>query len=92
MLVFVAWATVKYSVYLSFLFLFVYVEIPHQTGSQHHTRLDGSSEPSVQPASHRLPRPWERDRAGEAAAAPEAGDRGLEPPVLDQAEHHLQQG
>lgn len=67
-------------------------EISLQTSSELHARLDRSTKPSVQPAANRLPRPRERDGAGEAAATPEAGDGGLEPRILDQAEHHLQQG
>lgn len=63
-----------------------------QTSGQLHTRLDRSTKPSVKPAAHRLPRPWEWIRAGERTEAPEAGDGGLEPRLLDQAELQLQQG
>lgn len=70
----------------------LYAEISLQTSGQHHTRLDRSTEPSLQHSAHRLPRPRERVGAGETSETPEAGDRGLEPRLLDQAEHQLQPG
>lgn len=72
--------------------IFISVSVCCQTRTQLHTWLDWSTKPSLQPAANHLPRPWERNRAGETAATLEAGDGGLEPQVLDQAEHHLQQG
>lgn len=76
----------------SFSTLCVAAEVSLQAGPQRHARLDRPTEPSLQPAADRLPHPWERNGAGETPATPEAGDGGLEPRLLDQAERHLQQG
>ena len=73
-------------------FFLTYVEIYIQTQSQPHSWLDRSTKPFVGPASDRLPHPRERIGAGKAAEKPEAGDGELEPRLLDQAEHQLQQG
>lgn len=76
----------------SFSTLCVAAEVSLQAGPQRHARLDRPTEPPLQPAADRLPHPWERNGAGETPATPEAGDGGLEPRLLDQAERHLQQG
>lgn len=65
------------------LFLSFNAEFLLQAGAQLHARLDWTSKPPVQSASHRVPGPGGRVGPGEAAEEAEAGDRGLEPGLLD---------